>query len=214
VLFATSAAAAAADDVAAPLLHHDIRVILSGLPTHSDAHTENKSTGITTDDSSTLDSAGEISIGYQFTRQSAGAPIGIILGAHLDLIGISDKSGGVTDETAGIGPSLEAGFEVEPAHWLNLEAALVGGFGAAAEKVKGLGSKDLESASGSYGKVGVLVRAVFTIQPGFQLLAQFGYVALRMNTEFDDDPALTIGQYENRNDLKGATFGLGAGWRF
>lgn len=192
---------------------HEIRLSLIALPTSISSHLENKSTKKTYDATYSIDSAGELSIGYQFSHYVA-PTLAVLVGANLDIIGTEDNANGVTDTTSNVGPSLHLGASLRPVDFFNMEGLVFGGFGTSEEKVKGAYSKDISSSSGSYTQVGVELRFVFTMGPGFQLFAQVGYIGLRQTLKYSRDSSINLGELEFTNKADGGTYGLGAGWRF
>lgn len=193
-------------------IFHDIRVTLVGLPTTIDTHLENKSTNKGYDSTSTIDSAGELSIGYQFNHYRD--KFGALIGANLDFITTKDEFNGATDTTNNVGPSLHIGLGFRPVKFFNLEGLLFAGLGSSSEDLKGVYNKDIPSNSGHYTKLGAELRAVFTMGPGFQLFLQGGYISLRQTLTFANDPSINLAELEVTNKAQGGTFGLGAGWRF
>jgi hypothetical protein len=212
VLFAFAAIAGAAED-AQDLTFSDVRLTLSSLPTKVHTKLDNKSTGVSATSDDTIDSSGEIAIGYQYSHYKDNG-LGFLVGIDLDIIGTKDESNGVKDTTSNVGPAVQLGLGYRVNSLFNLEGTLVGGIGFSSEKVSGFFSKDIESTSGAYTKIGVLIRAVFTLKPGLQLFAQGGYLSFEQTLKYDADPSINLGQLEFTNTAKGGTFGLGAGWRF
>ena len=194
------------------LADNDLRVTLSALPRSYDSTLKNADTGFTVKDAGTFDSAGWLAIDFQMTtyRDSWAS---FVLGVGVDGIGINDENSLQKSTLGGVGAHLALGAAMRPSNFFSLEGAVVAGGGAAASAVE---SKTVnftnDSDSGYYGMLGVLVRTVFTIQPGFQVFGQAGYIGMRFNTEYDS--TTTSGSTTQEVTISGLTYGLGIGWRF
>ena len=194
------------------LVDHDVRVTLSALPRSYDATLENHSNGFSGSTSDTLDSAGSIAFDYQASLHHDG-PVSLLLGAGLDFIGMQQEDSTEKDTVSGFGVHGDIGASYRATSIFSIEGSVALGFGGASSSIdfKGTGPS-LNSNSGDYTMAGIFVRPVVTFKPGFQLFGQLGYVGYKFTTKYDQTS--TTGNIDQTVNIKGATYGLGLGWRF
>lgn len=194
------------------LADNDVRVTLSALPTAYDSTFKNTDTGFTVDDSGSVDSAGWLAVDFQMTVHQAGWAA-FVLGAGVDAIGITDENAVQKSSLGGVGGHLALGAAIRPGDFFSLEGTVLAGGGVAASTIESKnGNFTNDSDSGNYGTLGVLVRSVFTLEPGFQVFGQVGYLGMRFKTDYES--TITTGDTTQEVTFSGLTYGVGLGWRF
>lgn len=207
-LFALAAAIAAAD--APGTSAHAIRLGLQGMPGSYDSDNEvtTQNGSFTASDDGTWDSAGRLTIGYQWTVDRT-RPVSFILGAGLAFTAFEDKQGANKLTVSESGAWVEPGIAWHAAPVFDLEGGLRLGVGAADAELKTpSGNTDYDPRG--YGEIGLVVRGIFHFPAGFELGAELGVLSQRAEAERKDNGV----KQELTVDTAGATLGLILGWRF